>query len=404
MIVVLFFFWRIFDFIIIFFSQKIIPYLGFFPYKDQLPGFNLPSWISALANFDGLHYISIARNGYAQYEQAFFPLYSILIKFLTPLFFNNQLLTGLLISNVSFLIGLFIFSKYLKLMSSNNQQFNNLTIVFILLFPTSFFFGAVYTEGLFFLLLISILYFLKKENYLAVIVFAFLTSLTRLVGVFLIVPIVFHLIQRIVPPKVGDNNQTMKQLNNGFILNTKYLILALSPLLGLGLYCLYLFKTTGDPLFFLTSQPIFGANRSSHLILLPQVYWRYFKIFLTAAHDSRFYVSVVEFFTFNFVFIILIFDLFKNLKIKNWKLIENCKLKIENYDLLALNIFSFSNLILPTLTGTFSSIPRYSLFSLSFFIYLAQIKNNLIKYLIFIVFLILHILLLGYFTQGYFIS
>ncbi|MEK7494973.1 MAG: hypothetical protein AAB569_01760 [Patescibacteria group bacterium] len=404
MIVVLFFFWRIFDFIIIFFSQKIIPYLGFFPYKDQLPGFNLPSWISALANFDGLHYISIARNGYAQYEQAFFPLYSILIKFLTPLFFNNQLLTGLLISNVSFLIGLFIFSKYLKLMSSNNQQFNNLTIVFILLFPTSFFFGAVYTEGLFFLLLISTLYFLKKENYLAVIVFAFLTSLTRLVGVFLIVPIVFHLIQRIVPPKVGDNNQTMKQLNNGFILNTKYLILALSPLLGLGLYCLYLFKTTGDPLFFLTSQPIFGANRSSHLILLPQVYWRYFKIFLTAAHDSRFYVSVVEFFTFNFVFIILIFDLFKNLKIKNWKLIENCKLKIENYDLLALNIFSFSNLILPTLTGTFSSIPRYSLFSLSFFIYLAQIKNNLIKYLIFIVFLILHILLLGYFTQGYFIS
>ena len=146
MIVVLFFFWRIFDFIIIFFSQKIIPYLGFFPYKDQLPGFNLPSWISALANFDGLHYISIARNGYAQYEQAFFPLYSILIKFLTPLFFNNQLLTGLLISNVSFLIGLFIFSKYLKLMSSNNQQFNNLTIVFILLFPTSFFFGAVFGQ------------------------------------------------------------------------------------------------------------------------------------------------------------------------------------------------------------------------------------------------------------------
>ncbi|MEK9169639.1 MAG: hypothetical protein AAB788_02755 [Patescibacteria group bacterium] len=401
MIVVLFFFWRIFDFIIIFFSQKIIPYLGFFPYKDQLPGFNLPSWISALANFDGLHYISIARNGYAQYEQAFFPLYSILIKFLTPLFFNNQLLTGLLISNVSFLIGLFIFSKYLKLMSSNNQQFNNLTIVFILLFPTSFFFGAVYTEGLFFLLLISALYFLKKEKYLFVFIFAFLASLTRLMGVFLIIPIFFHLVL-VSFPRRRESRFSWIPVFTGMTWG-KVLIL-LAPLLGLGLYCLYLWQTTGDPFFFLTSQPIFGANRSSHLILLPQVYWRYFKIFLTAAHDSRFYVSVVEFFTFNFVFIILIFDLFKNLKIKNWKLIENCKLKIENYDLLALNIFSFSNLILPTLTGTFSSIPRYSLFSLSFFIYLAQIKNNLIKYLIFIVFLILHILLLGYFTQGYFIS
>jgi len=79
-------------------------------------------------------------------------------------------------------------------------------------------------------------------------------------------------------------------------------------------------------------------------------------------------------------------------------------LKIENYDLLALDLFSFANLLLPTLTGTFSSIPRYSLFSISIFIYLGQLKNNYIKYLILIIFVILHILLLGYFTQGYFIS
>ena len=77
----------------------------------NLPGFNLPNWIFALANFDGLHYIFIARDGYVQYEQAFFPLYPLSIKFLTPLFFNNQLLTGLLISNVSFFLGLFFSYK-----------------------------------------------------------------------------------------------------------------------------------------------------------------------------------------------------------------------------------------------------------------------------------------------------
>ena len=157
----LFLVWRVFDFLIIFFSQKIIPYLGFFPYKDQLPGFNLPHWLSSLANFDGLHYIFIARDGYAQYEQAFFPLYPLLIKFLTPLFFNNQLLTGLIISNVSFFLGLILFYKYLKLISSDlptvalakagSIRFNPiLSILFLLAFPTSFFFGAVYTEGLFF--------------------------------------------------------------------------------------------------------------------------------------------------------------------------------------------------------------------------------------------------------------
>ncbi|EKD65755.1 MAG: hypothetical protein ACD_49C00094G0001, partial [uncultured bacterium (gcode 4)] len=187
----LFLIWRSVDFLVIFFSQKVIPYLGFFPYKDQLPGFNLPTWISALANFDGLHYISIARDGYAQFEQAFFPLYPLVIKYSSPLFSNNRLLTGLIISNISFLIGITIFARSYK--DSSWMMF------FLLAFPTSFFFGAVYTEGLFFLLLISTLYFLKKENYLAVIVFAFLTSLTRLVGVFLIIPIIFHLIQRLDP-------------------------------------------------------------------------------------------------------------------------------------------------------------------------------------------------------------
>ena len=369
--------WRIFDFLVIFLSQKVIPYLGFFPYSDQLPGFNLLSWVSALANFDGLHYISIARSGYAQYEQAFFPLYPMLIKFLTPLFFNNQLLTGLIISNVSFFIGITILAR--------SYKDGNWLLIFLLAFPTSFFFGAVYTEGLFFLLLIFALYFLKKEKYLLVVVFSFLASLTRLVGVFLIIPMIFHFINKNKKPIIY------------------YLSSIISPILGLGIYCLYLWQTTGDPLFFLTSQPIFGANRSSHLIILPHVYWRYFKIFITAAHDSRYFVSLIEFLMFNFVFVVLILDLFKIIKLKINELM-NYELRITNYNQLGLNIFSFANLILPTLTGTFSSIPRYSLFSISFFIYLSQIKNVVIKYSIIGIFLILHILLLGYFTQGYFIS
>jgi len=44
-------------------------------------------------------------------------------------------------------------------------------LFFILTFPTSFFFGAVYTEGLFFLLFALTLYFLKKENYWLVSLF-----------------------------------------------------------------------------------------------------------------------------------------------------------------------------------------------------------------------------------------
>jgi len=385
MILLLFFIiWRIFDFLVIFFSQKYIPYLGFFPYANQLPGYHLPTLISSLANFDGLHYILIAKDGYAQYEQAFFPLYPLTIKFLTPLFSNNQLLTGLIISNVSFLIGLIMFVKLFK-SRTLNSKFEFWLIIFLLTFPTSFFFGSVYTEGLFFLLFISTLYFLKKENYILMALFSFLASTTRLIGVFLIIPIVFHFFNR-------DKKLSQKS-------NIYYLISIIFPIVGLSAYCFYLFKTTGDPLFFLTSQPLFGANRSTHLIFLPQVYWRYIKIFITAAHDSRYLVSVIEFLIFNFVFIVLILDLFKNLKLN-----KNFKFQILNFDLLGLNLFSFANLILPTLTGTFSSIPRYALFSLSFFIYISQTKNIIIKYSIIVVFVFLHILLLGFFAQGYFVS
>ena len=382
--------WRSFDFLIIFFSQKIIPYLGFFPYSDQLPRFNLPTWISALANFDGLHYISIARDGYAQYEQAFFPFYPLLIKFLSPLFSNNQLLTGLIISNVSFFLGLIVFYKYLRLILSDSIRFNPiLSIIFLIAFPTSFFFGAVYTEGLFFLLLVSTLYFLKKEKYLFVVIFAFLASLTRLVGVFLIIPIAFHFIGLSFPRR-RESKRSWIPASEGMTL--------MATLLGLVSYCLYLWQTTGDPFFFFSAQPAFGASRSTHLITFFQVYWRYFKIFFTAAHDFKYFVAIIEFSFFSFVLFILVLDLFKNFGIKN------LKFEIKNFDLLGLNLFSLVNLIFPTLTGTFLSIPRFSLMSLSFFIYLTQIKNVFIKYIIVGIFLILHILLLGYFSQGYFVS
>jgi len=360
-IILLFIVWRVLDFLVTYLAPFFISYLGFFPYKELLADFNLPHWLNSLANFDGIHYLLIARQGYSQWEQAFFPLYPLLIKLLTFVV-NNGLIVSLLISNIAFLIGLFILSRLI------DKKHAFWFLVFILVFPTSFFFGAVYTEGLFFLLFVSTLYFLKKQKYLLTSLVVTLASLTKLIGVFLIIPIFFHWIKK-----------------------RKSFATIAAPLVGLGIYCIYLFKTTGDPFFFLTSQPIFGANRSTSLIFLPQVVWRYIKIFITAAHNFQYFISLLEFSIFMLVFVILAFDLLKNFKIRN-------------VERLSLNLFSFANLILPTLTGTFSSVPRYALFSLSFFLYLAEIRNKWAKMIIALVFLILHVVLLGFFSQGYFIS
>ena len=387
LIILFFLIWKILDTWIVFLSKRFIPFAGFFPYNRQLFDFGLPQLISALANFDGIHYLLIAHRGYAQWEQAFFPLYPLLIGVINPIF-HNELITGLLISNVAFLIGLVFLFKLLKTSSSNIKRW---VLIFLLAFPTSFFFSAVYTEGLFFMLFVLTLYYLKRNNYRLMTLFAMLAAMTRLIGIFLVIPIAFHLL---------ENYQTSKIKYQKYILNIKNLFLA-APFIGLGIYCFYLWKTTGDPLFFLTSQPVFGANRSTHLIFLPQVAWRYIKIFSTASHNFQYYVSWFEFIVFFLVFTVLIFDLIKHLKFTKSAL---WRIEIKNYDRLALNLFSFANLILPTLTGTFSSIPRYALFSVSFFIILAEIKNRSVKIAIALLFFIFHVLILSLFGLGYFIS
>lgn len=385
----IFFLWRIFNFFIIFITPKFIPYLGFFPYKEEILKYNLPVFLNKLANFDGIHYLLISERGYGQYEQAFFPLYPFLIKVFS-FFTHNSLLSGLIISNVFFFFGLIFLIKYFKLVLPNlNQTF---FVLVLFLFPTSFYFGAVYTEGLFFFFFAGTLYFLKKEKYLMAGIFSFLASLTRLIGIFLIIFFIFDIFKKL---KKSNHPSSLRfRPTNQF---TNYFF-TLFPLFGLILYSFYLYKTTGDPLMFFHSQPAFGANRSTSLIFLPQVIWRYIKIFFTAKFNFQYFISLVEFIIFFFVFFILILD------IKNFIEYKNSKIKIKNFDLLGLNIFSFSSLVLPTLTGTFSSIPRYSLFSISLFIYIAKIKNNFLKFFILTIFLIFHILFLAFFSQGYFIS
>jgi len=360
--------------------SQFIPYSGFFPYREILNNFNLPTIFTKLANFDGIHYLLIARQGYSQYEQAFFPLYPLLIR-LGSLLIKNELIVALIISNVSFVIGWYFFYHYLRLILS---QINFFWLVFLILFfPTSFYFNIVYTEGLFFLLLFFGLYKLEKEQYWQAAVCFFLLSLTRLIGVFVFIPLLFHLFSRLKKEK--------KRLN--YLINFRNIVLILSPFLGLFSYMFYLWRTTGDWLFFFHAQPFFGALRSTKLILLPQVYWRYFKIFFTAKFSFQYLIAAIEFLIFNFVFLILVLDLIKILKEKQ-----------KNYPYLGMNIFSLINLLLPSLTGTLSSLPRYALLSVSFFIFLARLKNKKLILFLLIIFFILHCLLFGFFIQGYFVA
>lgn len=357
----LFVIWRAFLFAQAAVSPKIFPKFGAtFPYwEDRLVGSHMPHFIWSFGNFDGVHYLGIAKDAYAyQFTQAFFPLYPVLIKFLT-FFTKNYIISGLLISNISFLLGLFIFYKLVKLNYSGSIAI--WSIIFLLATPTSYYFGAIYTEGIFFLMVVSSFYLLGKNKLILASTIGAFASATRLVGVFLALAL-------------GIKEKNKKSL----------LPILIVPL-GLLAYIIFLQVKFKNPLYFLTAQNIFGQERSTtQIILLPQVIWRYFKI-LTTTGGLPFANAVFEFVSTLFAFFVL-FIAFRMKFKKEWL------------------IFSLLALITPTLTGTFTSMPRYLLIAFPIYIVLAQIKNQNVKISIICVFLILQVICLALFSQGYWVA
>ena len=114
----------------------------------------------------------------------------------------------------------------------------------------------------------------------------------------------------------------------------------------------YLNKAFQDPLFFLHVQEEFGAGRSDRFVLLPQVMYRYLKIFLTQHEWTwSYYAYAQELFVTSVVFCLLLY-----LTFKQWK---------KHIPEL---VFSWGVFIIPTLTGTLQSMPRYVLVVFPLFI------------------------------------
>ncbi|OGG24470.1 hypothetical protein A3A79_04780 [Candidatus Gottesmanbacteria bacterium RIFCSPLOWO2_01_FULL_43_11b] len=301
------------------------------------------------ANFDGVHYLNIAKAGYRQYLEAFFPLYPMLIGNSGPIF-------ALIISHISFFIGLL----FLKMIGEQKS------LPLILLFPTSFFFAAVYPESLYLGLAAGTLYALSKQKWGLVGVLGMLASATKIFGVYLLIPAILEYIP------------TKKKRARDMI------AIGLIPL-GLVGFMVYLWRKMGDPLAFFHVQPIFGANRSGgELIFLPQVLWRYIKIFITANPATfQYSVAVLEFVAFVFSVYLLFVAWKKIRKPYFW--------------------YSLAVIITPTLTGTLSSFPRYLLAAFPLFFVINTFPKK-IKYVFTVIFILLFVYFASAFLRGYFVA
>lgn len=370
----LFLIWRTGLFIVAIIAPTFIPKFGNqFPYanSDLIPS-HLPQWVWSFANFDGVHYVRAAQTGYeSQYSQAFFPLYFLLIKDLAVLM--SPVLAGLILSNLFFLGGLLIFYK---LLSNNFDQVLAFKVIILLMaFPTAFYFGSLYTESLFFFLVVTALWYLRYNNFFFAGLFALLASATRVIGV-LLTPIIFWIVYQHYHPK-----KIMIRTWEG---TKAFLGVFLAPM-GIFFYMLYLWTNFQDPLLFLNAQPEFGAQRSAiPIILFPQVLYRYFKIISSVSFYSQaFFNAGLELGFFLIMLLILILT-FKKTPKDYW-------------------FFSLAVLIIPTLTGTLSSIPRYSLMCFLIFPALVSVLGRFYWPLI-AFFAAVEIILTTTFLRGYWVA
>lgn len=307
----------------------------FFPYPnfDELikKGFNQPliwSW----GGFDGVHYLDIAENNYAtSLTEAFFPVFPFIVSLFS--WTKSLLISGLILNRFLSLIVVYLFYKLARL--DYSKLVAQKSLLLLLLFPTSFFLISFYNESLFLILILSSFLLARKQKWLFASLLAAIASGTRLVGVFMFPALLFELYQQ-------------KKLK------PKYILIISISLLGIGLYMFYLYQKFGDPLRFFTVQADFGASRSStKFILLYQVFWRYLKMFLTVDLRSiLFYRVSLEFLSGLATPIILFLS----------------RKKIRPSYL----IFGWLAYLTPTLTGTFSSLPRYVLVIFPIYLYLAK--------------------------------
>ncbi|MBK6849567.1 MAG: hypothetical protein IPG96_19240 [Proteobacteria bacterium] len=140
-------------------------------------------FLSAHVRSDSLWYAEIAERGYyaanGESNAAFFPLYPYLVRWLTPLT-GNVYLTGLLLSNLSTALALvFLFAIGLELVGREQTR---RALVYLLVYPSSYFLGAFYTEGLFLLTSASSFYFFLRRRYLLAGLCGLLAGLTRSAG------------------------------------------------------------------------------------------------------------------------------------------------------------------------------------------------------------------------------
>lgn len=229
---------------------RILIYVISSAYLSFTGGTPLPE---VMVRWDAAHYIGLAQRGYDGYIEdgkhiflVFFPLYTWILRafnFIIP----NAAAAGMGISSVCYGIGCcFLYALCKKRYSKRTAV---MAVVFISVFPFSFFYGGIMTEGLFFMTAAAALYYTSGHRWLLAGVFGALAALTRMNGVLLIAAAGAELFEYYKPL---DGRFKINRRN--LIEAVKRLPLVFLPIIGTFIYLGLNWYIDGSPFAFVTHQ------------------------------------------------------------------------------------------------------------------------------------------------------
>lgn len=365
--------WLLILFAVIFFASKFVALQNNF-IGGGMRNYLANPYLWVWANFDGEHYLSIAQNGYQPLTYFFFPVYPFLIKYLS-LPFRHVLpilvKSGIILSMGSLLMGLLGFYMLARL--DFNEFASKYAVILLLLFPTSFFFGSVYTESLFFALSVWSFYFARKGRWLDAGLLAAFATATRIIGLALFIALAIEAYSAYRK----DGKLAIKLLG---------VTMSLTGILG---YMVYLKQTTGDALNFLHTIGIFGAQRSSNFVILPQVIYRYVFKVLPSLNYNYFPGVFSGWLEFGLAILFLFIAIFSIVRLRP-----------------SYSSYLILGYLIPTLSGSFSSMPRYLLVLFPAFLFVVGsfYKNKRFLFVFSIASSILLVVSFALFARGYWIS
>jgi hypothetical protein len=256
----------------------------------SLPGQNIPNkgqtFTSHFLAIDCKYYIFLSENGYEhnRKECAFYPLYPSLIHWVSKITNGNDVWVGMVLAN------LFSFQSFILFFRIVARRYGEavatLSLLLLLSFPGSLYFQFIYTESLFFLLLMLFLLGLEKSHFWLTLATALLLPLTRAVGIFCVFPLLWHLslvtrpsrweklsnspgwlvrIVEFVEPRVED----LSVRRFPAFTRLKWFYLVLAPCAGWVTYFVVMWECTGNAFEGFEAQKQFGGVQSIHNLTDP---------------------------------------------------------------------------------------------------------------------------------------